>query len=114
MRAARKNFQLGALYALATAALLATQEPFSALAAKRLPLLSFLCLTQFALLTSVPFLIAGSASRRDFFNPAFSSPKSRQTAASVPGCSYVGQELVAAASARAGLAQRYPKISRAT
>ena len=54
------------MYALATAALLATQEPFSAMAAKRLPLLSFLCLTQFALLTSVPLLIAGSASRRDF------------------------------------------------
>ena len=30
------------------------------------------------------------------------------------GCSYVGQELVAAAPARAGLGQRYPKISRAT
>lgn len=66
VRAARTNYHLGAMYALATAALLATQEPFSAMAAKRLPLLSFLCLTQFALLTSVPLLIAGSASRRDF------------------------------------------------
>lgn len=68
MQAGRTNFQLGAIYAVATAALLATQEPFSALAAKRLPLLSFLCLTQFALLVSAPLLIAGRASRRDFFS----------------------------------------------
>ena len=66
MQVAKTNFRLGAMYSLATAALLATQEPFSALAAKRLPLLSFLCLTQFALLLSVPVLIARSASRRDF------------------------------------------------
>ena len=66
MQSAKTNFQLGAMYSLATAALLATQEPFSSLAAKRLPLLSFLCLTQFALLLSVPVLIARSASRRDF------------------------------------------------
>jgi drug/metabolite transporter (DMT)-like permease len=66
VRTTKTNFQLGSIYALATAALLATQEPFSALAAKRLPPLSFVCLTQAALLLSVPVLIARSRSRHDF------------------------------------------------
>ena len=63
---AETNFQLGSIYSVATAALLATQEPFSALAAKRLPPLSFVCLTQIALLLSVPLLIANVSSRHDF------------------------------------------------
>ena len=45
VRTTKMNFQLGSIYALATAALLATQEPFSALAAKQLSPLSFVCLT---------------------------------------------------------------------
>jgi drug/metabolite transporter (DMT)-like permease len=60
------NLRVGSLYALATAALLATQEPFSALAAKHLAPLDFVCVTQAALLFSVPLLIARHASRRDF------------------------------------------------
>jgi hypothetical protein len=63
---AETNFRLGSIYSVATAALLATQEPFSALAAKRLPPLSFVCLTQIALLLSVPLLIANVSSRHDF------------------------------------------------
>ena len=66
MQTTKTNFQLGSIYALVTAALLATQEPFSALAAKRLPPLSFVCLTQAALLLSVPILIARARSRHDF------------------------------------------------
>jgi drug/metabolite transporter (DMT)-like permease len=66
MQTTKTNFQLGSIYALVTAALLATQEPFSALAAKRLPPLSFVCLTQAALLLSVPILIARAGSRHDF------------------------------------------------
>jgi drug/metabolite transporter (DMT)-like permease len=66
MQTTKTNFQLGSIYALVTAALLATQEPFSALAAKRLPPLSFVCLTQAALLLSVPVLIARARSRHDF------------------------------------------------
>ena len=66
VRTAKTNFQLGSIYSLATAALLATQEPFSALAAKRLPPLSFVGLTQAALLLSVPVLTAMATSRRDF------------------------------------------------
>ena len=66
VRTTKTNFQLGSIYALVTAALLATQEPFSALAAKRLPPLSFVCLTQAALLLSVPILIARARSRHDF------------------------------------------------
>jgi drug/metabolite transporter (DMT)-like permease len=60
------NYRLGALYSLVTAVLLATQEPFSALAAERLNSAAFICLTQFALLMSVPLLILSAASRRDF------------------------------------------------
>ena len=60
------NLRLGSFYALATTALLATQEPFSALAAKHLSPLYFVCLTQAALLLSVPLLTARRASRHDF------------------------------------------------
>ena len=66
MPTAKTNFQLGSIYSIATAALLATQEPFAALAAKRLPPLSFVCLTQTALLLSVPVLTATARSRHDF------------------------------------------------
>ena len=66
MPTAKTNFQLGSIYSIATAALLATQEPFSALAAKRLPPLSFVCLTQTALLLSVPLLTARATSCHDF------------------------------------------------
>lgn len=64
--ASRKHYRLGALYSIVTAALLATQEPFSSLAAKRLAPALFVCLTQAALLLSVPLLISSSGSRRDF------------------------------------------------
>jgi hypothetical protein len=60
------NLRLGSFYALATTALLATQEPFSALAAKHLSPVYFVCLTQAALLLSVPLLTARRASRHDF------------------------------------------------
>jgi hypothetical protein len=60
------NYRAGALLALVTAFLLAVQEPFSALAARGLPAAEFVCLTQIALLLSVPILIVGRESRRDF------------------------------------------------
>jgi drug/metabolite transporter (DMT)-like permease len=50
-----------------TAILLATQEPFSALAARKLSGSQFVWLTQAALLLSVPLLILPAASRHDFF-----------------------------------------------
>ena len=62
----RRHYRLGAVYSAATAALLAAQEPFSALAAKRLSPALFACLTQAALLASVPLLLAHAGSRRDF------------------------------------------------
>jgi drug/metabolite transporter (DMT)-like permease len=62
----RIDYRVGGLYSLATAVLVATQEPFSALAAKRLDSPLFICLTQCALLLSVPLLILPAASRRDF------------------------------------------------
>src|SRR5580698_6123046 len=61
----RTNYRLGSVYAVITAFLLATQEPFSFLAAKRLSAMQFVCLTQVALLLSVPLLISRPASRRD-------------------------------------------------
>jgi drug/metabolite transporter (DMT)-like permease len=60
------NYRLGSLYSVITALLYATQEPFSFLAAKRLSTLQFVCLTQVALLISLPLLTGRSSSRRDF------------------------------------------------
>ena len=82
MPTAKANFRLGSIYSLATAALLATQEPFSALAAKRLPPLSFVCLTQIALLLSVPLLMARTTSRRDF-SALLSAPGNRSKIAAL-------------------------------
>jgi drug/metabolite transporter (DMT)-like permease len=61
------NYKLGALYSLSTAFLLATQEPFSFPAASRLTSVQFVCLTQVALLVSIPLLTLRPKSRRDFF-----------------------------------------------
>jgi drug/metabolite transporter (DMT)-like permease len=61
----RTNYQLGSIYAVATALLLSLQEPFSFLAAKRLTLTQFVFLTQIALLMSIPLLVARPKSRRD-------------------------------------------------
>ena len=60
------DYRLGSLYALATAALYATQEPFSFLAAERLSTIAFVFLTQVALLLSIPLLTLHPQSRRDF------------------------------------------------
>jgi drug/metabolite transporter (DMT)-like permease len=65
--ASHKNYRIGSMYSVITAFLLATQEPFSALAAKRLSPMNFVCVTQCALLLSIPLLILPAASRRDFF-----------------------------------------------
>jgi hypothetical protein len=60
------NYKIGAVYSLITAVLFSIQEPFSALAAKSLTSSEFICLTQIALLLSVPLLTVGRASRHDF------------------------------------------------
>jgi drug/metabolite transporter (DMT)-like permease len=62
----RANYRLGSLYSLVTAVLVATQEPFSALAARRLSSSYFVFLTQLALLLSVPLLTLPRSSRQDF------------------------------------------------
>jgi drug/metabolite transporter (DMT)-like permease len=61
------NYRHGAFYSLATAFLLATQEPFSFPAASRLTSVQFVCLTQVSLLVSIPLLTLHPKSRRDFF-----------------------------------------------
>jgi drug/metabolite transporter (DMT)-like permease len=63
---AGQNYRLGSLYALATSVLLAMQEPFAAVAAKRLSPASYICVTQTALLLSIPILTMPPSSRRDF------------------------------------------------
>ena len=60
------NYKLGAVYSLATAVLLSIQAPFSALAARGLTSPEFICLTQLALLLSVPLLTVSETSRHDF------------------------------------------------
>ncbi len=60
------NYRLGSFLSLATAFLLATQEPFSFLAARRLTTMQFVCLTQIALLISIPLVTFRPSSRRDF------------------------------------------------
>jgi drug/metabolite transporter (DMT)-like permease len=60
------DYRRGTFYALATAILLALQAPCAAPAARNLNSLDFMAFTQFALLLSVPLLVVGSESRRDF------------------------------------------------
>ncbi len=60
------NYRLGILYSVFTGFLLAVQEPFSFLAARRLSTMQFVCLTQIALLISIPLVTAQATSRRDF------------------------------------------------
>src|SRR5271165_5750222 len=60
------NYRLGSLLSVFTAFLYATQEPFSFPAAKHLSTLQFVCLTQIALLISIPLVTWRPASRRDF------------------------------------------------
>ena len=62
-----KKYKLGALYSVITAVLLATQHPFSALAAQKLSSVQFVCVTQCALLATVPLLLLSSTTRRDFY-----------------------------------------------
>ncbi|HZZ60108.1 MAG TPA: hypothetical protein VFE63_02910 [Roseiarcus sp.] len=62
---ASADFRWGTIYSIGTAVLLATQEPFSALAAKSLSPVYFICVTQTALLFSVPLLMARRQTRHD-------------------------------------------------
>ena len=63
---AKPDYRLGMSYALFTAALLALQEPFSALAARKLSEFDFLAFTQVSLLLSIPLLLARPRGRGDF------------------------------------------------
>jgi drug/metabolite transporter (DMT)-like permease len=66
----KKNYRLGVLYSVVTAFLLATQHPFSAIAAKKLSTAQFIGVTQFALLASVPLLLLSPATRSDMYKLA--------------------------------------------
>jgi len=59
------DYRLGILYSLATAALYATQEPFSFPAAKHLNTIQFVCLTQISLFVSIPLVTGHASARRD-------------------------------------------------
>jgi drug/metabolite transporter (DMT)-like permease len=65
-RGQRVDYRLGAVHALIAASLLALQEPFSALAARKLPSADFVAFTQASLLASIPLLIVRPEARTDF------------------------------------------------
>ena len=62
----RSNLFLGCLYALTTAARLATQAPLSFLAAKQLSVAVFIGATELILLLCVPFMLRTRRSREHF------------------------------------------------
>jgi nitrate reductase gamma subunit len=66
VRKGRSNLFLGGLYALTTAALLATQAPLSFLAAKQLSVAVFIGATELILLLCVPFMLRTRRSREHF------------------------------------------------
>jgi hypothetical protein len=59
----QSNLFIGGLYALTTAALLATQAPLSFLAAKQLSVAVFIGATELILLLCVPFMLRTRRSR---------------------------------------------------
>jgi drug/metabolite transporter (DMT)-like permease len=60
------GYKLGALYSLFTAALLATQHPFSILGAKNLSIAKYIFFTEVVLVVSVPLMVLSKQRRRDF------------------------------------------------
>jgi hypothetical protein len=62
----KADFRLGAIYAIVTAVLLATQSPFSALTAKHLSTAKFIGVTEAVLLLCVPFMLTTRDRRADF------------------------------------------------
>lgn len=64
-RGHRVNYKFEIFYAVVTALLLSTQEPFLLLAAKRLSVTQFIFLTQVALLMSISLPVGRATSRRD-------------------------------------------------
>ncbi len=63
--AKRMNRKLGTVYAIVTAALIATQPPLSSAAAQAFSTVKFVFLTQVGLLAAVPLLLVSQQSRRD-------------------------------------------------
>ena len=64
--ASRINYRLGLLLSVFTGFLLAVQEPFSSLAARRLDTIQFVFLTQIALFISIPLVTLRPSTRLDF------------------------------------------------
>lgn len=67
MARSQVDYRSGSLWAFATSLLLATQAPFSALAATSLNTPDFIGFTQIALVASVPLLVSRRRVRRDLF-----------------------------------------------
>jgi drug/metabolite transporter (DMT)-like permease len=68
------NYKSGAFYSLITAALLATQHPFSLLGAKQLSVAKFILVGEVVLVMFVPLLLFSANSRRDFRKMISSGP----------------------------------------
>ena len=83
---------LGALFALATAALLASQDPLSGPAARKLGAIQFLLVTEIALVVAAPFLLLEEAARRDFIK-IVSSARSLLRLAALAGIGLTGLAL---------------------
>ena len=66
MEKRQSRLAIGAIYALATAGLLASQSPLSFLAAKRLSVPVFISVTELVLLFCVPFMIRSQRAREHF------------------------------------------------
>ncbi len=68
MRKGQSNLVVGGVYAIGAAAVLATQAPLSLLAAQRLSVPLYICVTQAVLLLCVPFMIRTPRSREQFLS----------------------------------------------
>jgi drug/metabolite transporter (DMT)-like permease len=68
------NYKMGAAYSILTAALLATQHPFSLLGAQHLSFAKFVLVSEVVLVAFVPFLILSEKSRSDFRKLISSGP----------------------------------------
>lgn len=101
------DYRLGALYSLITAALLALQEPFSALAARKLQSADFIAFTQVALLASIPLLVVRPEARRDFVK-LIASPRQWPKFVVLLGIGLAGLELY-----DIGLSSAHPIITAA-
>lgn len=92
MRLSQRDYAVGALLALLTAACLSAQEALSAPAARKLSGAQFVLVTEFALLAAAPMFLVAPDSRRDFW-AILSSAKGRWRLAALTAIGLAGLTL---------------------